>query len=99
MTSRTTTDDTLADDILPSAGAISAFTGFDIRQTYHMLETGSLPGRRLKGKWIGSKTVLRRYLTTPTNIKPPETKPTLERRPITSRPAKRLTRAERNRRA
>jgi hypothetical protein len=52
-------DDSLADDILPGADAIAAYTGFGVRAIYHMLETGSLPGRKLKGTWIGSKRVLR----------------------------------------
>jgi hypothetical protein len=41
--------------------AIAGELGLNRRQTYYQLETGKLPARKQAGKWIASRSGLRRY--------------------------------------
>jgi hypothetical protein len=56
-------DDTLANDILRGVPAIAEFTGENQRQTYAFLETGRLPGFKLRGSkiWDARKSTLRKH--------------------------------------
>ena len=53
------TDRPLADDILWGADAIARYIGRSRRQTFHMLQTGLLPARKVGDQWIASKAELR----------------------------------------
>ena len=55
-------NDTIADDLLVGAKAISKYTGFPERRVYRLLEIGELPGKRMGGIWTTSKTAVRRAL-------------------------------------
>ena len=48
-------------DLLWGIDAISAELNLTRRQTYHQLETGRLPARKQAGKWVASRTGLRRF--------------------------------------
>jgi hypothetical protein len=60
MTAKT---ETLADDILYGANAIAQFTGLSERQVYH--QQRNLQLAHLGAMLVGSKTELRKRLTTP----------------------------------
>jgi hypothetical protein len=61
-------DDTLAADLLRGAEAIGRFIGVDQRAAYHLLESGHVPARRVGGVWVYTKSGLRAFFATPTNI-------------------------------
>jgi hypothetical protein len=42
------------------------------RQTYHLLETGRLPAKKIGGRWCASRAVLRAFLTGSTDQGWPE---------------------------
>lgn len=46
----------LADDLLSSVKAIAEFRGEPVRRTYHLLETGQIPGFKLGGRWNSRKS-------------------------------------------
>jgi hypothetical protein len=58
-----------AEDRAPSLGAdllwgvdeIAAEVGLSHRQAYHQLVTGRLPARKQAGKWIASRSGLRKH--------------------------------------
>jgi hypothetical protein len=50
-----------AGDLIWGVDAIAAELNLTRRQTYHQLETGRLPARKQAGKWVASRTGLRRY--------------------------------------
>ena len=56
-------DDKLANDILRGVPAIADYTGENQRQTYHLLETGKLPGFKMPGGqiWHARKSTLKRH--------------------------------------
>ncbi len=54
-------DSMLADDLLEGAAEFSNFLGFSLRRTNYLLENGDIPAGKLRGRWIGSKSRLRRY--------------------------------------
>lgn len=65
-------DDTLRNDILRGAQQIGRFVGDENeRQTYHALESGHYPAKKIGGVWFGSKRVLTEHFTTPSNTPPP----------------------------
>jgi hypothetical protein len=45
-------------DIVWGAAAIAAIIGRSGRQTFHLLEIGALPGRKLGGRWVASRRKL-----------------------------------------
>jgi hypothetical protein len=51
----------LAGDLIWGADAIGAELNLTRRQVFHQLETGRLPARKQAGKWVASRTGLRRY--------------------------------------
>jgi hypothetical protein len=51
----------LGSDLLWGVDQIRAELGLNRRQTYYQLETGKLPARKQAGKWIASRSGLRRY--------------------------------------
>lgn len=44
--------------LLWGAAAIAAALGRTRRQTFHLLETGAIPARRVGGRWCASRTAL-----------------------------------------
>ena len=46
----------LADDHLSGVKAIAGFRGETLRRTYHLLETGQIPGYKLGGRWNSRKS-------------------------------------------
>jgi hypothetical protein len=61
MTSKTTTTNVLADDVLFGAQAIANEIGRDIRQTFYLLERGYLPARKTGRIWTATRSGLRRH--------------------------------------
>jgi hypothetical protein len=53
-------------DLLWEVAEIAAFIGREPRQTYHMLSQNQLPARRIAGRWVASKAVLREFFSMPT---------------------------------
>ena len=53
--------DGLGQDLLWGVDAIAGELGLNRRQTHYQLETGKLPARKQAGKWIASRSGLRRY--------------------------------------
>jgi hypothetical protein len=53
------TDD---DDIVWEVAEIAKEIKRTARQTYHLLNTGQLPARKVGGRWVGSRKKLRAYL-------------------------------------
>jgi hypothetical protein len=49
-------------DILWGAGPIGKEIGCNRRQAFHLLETGRLPAKKIGGKWVASRAVLRQAL-------------------------------------
>ncbi|MEB3045640.1 hypothetical protein [Rhizobium mulingense] len=56
------TETELREDLLWGALAIAQYIGRSQRSTYHMLEQGQLPARKVGELWVGSKTTLRGHL-------------------------------------
>jgi hypothetical protein len=53
---------TLGDDLVPGVKRIAAYIGKTERQTYHLLETGQLPGFKLGNMWhIRKSTTLAHF--------------------------------------
>jgi hypothetical protein len=50
----------LKDEILWGVKAISEEINRSERQTFHMLETGHLPGRKVGGRWTATRSRLHR---------------------------------------
>jgi hypothetical protein len=50
----------LKDDILWGVKAISEVINRSPRQTFHMLETGHLPARKVGGRWTATRSRLHR---------------------------------------
>ena len=50
----------IASDVLWGTAAIGAHIGRTERQTYHLLECGKLPGKKIGGKWTSTKAKLDR---------------------------------------
>lgn len=46
------------DDIVWEVENIAKFIGRTSRQTYHLLETGALPARKIGGRWVASRKKL-----------------------------------------
>lgn len=57
-----TSDTELKDDILWGAAAIAEEIGRGERTTYHLLERGELPAKKVCGRWVATKSKLRSYL-------------------------------------
>lgn len=56
-------EDTLASDLLWGVDAIAAFIGRTPRQVYDAVEKNQLPARKVNGRWVASRSVLRETLT------------------------------------
>jgi hypothetical protein len=50
-------------DTLYGVEEIAGFIGRSARQTYHLLERGYIPGRKIGGGWISTRKALREALT------------------------------------
>jgi hypothetical protein len=46
----------LAEDLLSGVKAIAEYRGEPERRTYHLLETGQIPGYKLGGRWNSRKS-------------------------------------------
>jgi hypothetical protein len=53
--------ETLALDLICGAEAIAAEIARPKRAAYHLLETGRLPAKVIGGKWVASRSGLRRW--------------------------------------
>jgi hypothetical protein len=51
----------LASDLIWGAEAIAAELGRPKRAAYHLLERGRLPAKVIGGKWVASRSGLRRW--------------------------------------
>ena len=56
------TSETLADDLLDGAEAISEFTGWPVRRVFYLLEKRLLPARKVGNRWISLKSRIRRHV-------------------------------------
>jgi hypothetical protein len=63
-------NETLADDKLRGADAISSFIDEPRGRTYYMLESGLLPAGKIGRTWVASKAVLRAHYARITNPPP-----------------------------
>jgi hypothetical protein len=54
-------DETLAADVLWGAQAIADFVGLDVRQAFHALQRGHLPGTKTGHVWTSTKSRLRAH--------------------------------------
>jgi hypothetical protein len=52
---------TLAEDLIWGAKPIAAEIGRSERQTFYLLENGQLPAQRIGGRWVASRSALRRH--------------------------------------
>jgi hypothetical protein len=57
----TSTAELPALDLLWGVDQIASELNLTARSTYHLLEKGSLPARKHRGKWVSSRPALRRY--------------------------------------
>ena len=57
----TSSDDSLADDLLRGVKPIAAFIGEPERRTFYLCEKGYIPVGKVGAAWVGSKKVLRAY--------------------------------------
>jgi hypothetical protein len=48
-------------DLVWGVSAIAKELNLSSRQTYHQLETGTLPARKHCGKWVASRSGLRKF--------------------------------------
>ena len=53
-----TIPETIGNDVLLGAAAIAAFLGLKRHQAFRMLETGSIPGFKLAGRWVARRSTL-----------------------------------------
>jgi hypothetical protein len=58
------TTPSLAGDILFGAEAIAEELGVDIRRAFYMLSHGHIPGRKIGGTWVTTRSALRRFIET-----------------------------------
>jgi hypothetical protein len=56
---------TLADDLIWEVNPIAKEIGRTPRQTFHMLETGKLPAKKIGGRWCSTRSALRRHFAMP----------------------------------
>lgn len=54
-------DNNLGNDLVWGVAAIATAIGRSERQTYHLLETGNLPARKLGGRYVSSRIGLRKH--------------------------------------
>jgi hypothetical protein len=53
----------LGADLLWGVDAIGQEIGRDSRQAFHLLSEGHLPGKKIGGRWVASRSKLRTFLT------------------------------------
>ncbi|TBG20636.1 DNA-binding protein [Rhizobium johnstonii] len=53
---------TESEDLVWGISAIARVIGRTDRQTYHMLDTGALPAKRVGGRWVASRKKLLSFL-------------------------------------
>ena len=56
-----TADLPLCDDLISGVPAISKFIGDSPRRVYYLLANRRIPAGKVGGRWVASKSVLRRY--------------------------------------
>jgi hypothetical protein len=61
MTQKSGDPEDLADDLLWSVEDIAEAIGRSRRQTFHMLQNGRLPARKIGAHWCASRSGLRRH--------------------------------------
>jgi hypothetical protein len=54
-------DNALSNDLIWGVASIAAEIGRNSRQTFHMLENGKLPAAKNGGRWVASRSGLRRH--------------------------------------
>lgn len=52
-------------DLVWGAAAIGRVIGRNTRQTFYLLETGAIPARKVKDKWVSNRPALKRFFTEP----------------------------------
>jgi hypothetical protein len=52
----------LGADLLWGVDAIGEEIGRDQRQTFHLLSIGAIPGKKIGGRWVSSRSKLRSHL-------------------------------------
>jgi hypothetical protein len=57
----TSSDDSLADDLLRGIKPIAAFIGEPERRTFYLCEKGYIPVGKVGASWVASKKVLRAH--------------------------------------
>jgi hypothetical protein len=63
MPLHTTTNATLADDILIGAKAIATYLNIEVRQCFHWLENGYIPACKTGGIWTATRSGLRQHFS------------------------------------
>jgi hypothetical protein len=58
--------ESLADDLIWEVKPIAKAIKRTPRQTFHMLENGNLPAKKIGGRWCSSLSALRRHFAMPT---------------------------------
>ncbi len=48
-------------DLIWGAAEIAREINLNIRQTFHQLETGSIPAKKVGGKWVAERGMLREF--------------------------------------
>jgi hypothetical protein len=56
------TTPSLAGDVLFGAQAIADELGVELRRAFYMLEKEFIPGRKVGGTWVTTRSALRRYI-------------------------------------
>jgi hypothetical protein len=51
----------LGGDLIWGVSAIGREIGRNPRQTFHLLDTGRLPGKKIGGRWCASRSGLRQF--------------------------------------
>ena len=51
------------EDLLRGVRRIAREIGFSEKVTYQMLQAGEIPGSKIRGQWLGSRTALREHFT------------------------------------
>jgi hypothetical protein len=62
-TSSTLPADTLASDLIWGAQAIGIEIGVGPRRAFHILQSGTVPAKKVGALWVASRAALRRHFT------------------------------------
>jgi hypothetical protein len=61
ISTQSNAQDDLANDIAWGVDAIGKVIGRNARQTFHLIDTGKLPVKKIGGRWCASRSGLRKF--------------------------------------